>query len=329
MTHRLRLRLSGRRPPDEAPPIDEVAAVTQRLAVLLAAGVSPASAWTYLLPSDAAEAAAAARSTDRVVRAAANTGAAGGNLADAVAAEARTQPAAERRAWLALAAAWAVATEAGAPLAGSLRELAASFRQLGQLERDVGVALAGPAATARIVLGLPVVGLAFGALMGFDSLHALFATLPGLLCLVVGTLLIAAGARWNAGLVRRAQATDAAPGLELDLTAIAMAGGASVVRARDLVATTLARYRLEATGAAETVAAVLDLATRAGVPAAELLRSEAEQLRRAARSDGQRKAETLAVRLMLPLGLCVLPAFMLVGVAPLLLGVLASTFAVL
>ncbi|RNE62614.1 type II secretion system F family protein [Cryobacterium tepidiphilum] len=330
------------------PPVDEVAAVTQRLAVLLSAGVSPASAWTYLLPAEAAPDAAdgagsaanpevgrrdsgreAARGASPVVHAAALAGAAGGNVADAVAAAAHPLPGAERHAWLALAAAWAVATEAGAPLAGSLRELAASFRQLGQLQRDVGVALAGPAATARVVLTLPVVGLGFGILMGFDTVHALVATLPGLFCLAAGAALIAIGARWNRRLVRRAQATDAAPGLALDLTAIGMAGGASVARARELVATAIDRYELSAGDAEVTVAAVLDLATRAGVPAAELLRSEAEQVRRAARSEGQRRAETLAVALMLPLGLCVLPAFMLVGVAPLLLGVLASTFAVL
>jgi tight adherence protein B len=351
------MKLLGRRS-GAPPPIDAVAAVTQRLAVLLSAGVAPASAWTYLLPVYGAEAtdaparptesdrpfraSRASRSeragpsgavprdpTDAIVHAAATAGAAGENIADAISAAAHDRPTSERQAWLALAAAWSVATAAGAPLAASLRELAASFRQIGQLQRDVGVALAGPSATAHIVLALPAVGLAFGALMGFDTLHALFATLPGLLCLAVGIGLIAAGARWNAHLVRRAQATDAAAGLALDLTAVGMAGGASVARARELVTAALDRYPVPSGDAEGAITAVLELAVRAGVPAAELLRSEADQVRRAARSDGQRKAETLAVTLMLPLGLCVLPAFMLVGVAPLLLGVLASTFGVL
>ncbi|MCU1444199.1 MAG: hypothetical protein JWQ59_2349, partial [Cryobacterium sp.] len=39
---------AGRAP--EQPALEEVAAVTQRLAVLLSAGVSPVSAWGYLLP---------------------------------------------------------------------------------------------------------------------------------------------------------------------------------------------------------------------------------------------------------------------------------------
>ncbi len=36
-------------------------------------------------------------------------------------------------------------------------------------------------------------------------------------------------------------------------------------------------------------------------------------------------AERLAVRLVLPLGTCVLPAFVLIGVVPVVVGVLSST----
>jgi tight adherence protein B len=39
----------------------------------------------------------------------------------------------------------------------------------------------------------------------------------------------------------------------------------------------------------------------------------------------QERASTLAIKLMLPLGLCVLPAFMVLGVFPLLVSVITST----
>lgn len=273
----------------------------------------------------------------RVIRAAALAGPRGDSIADAIALVAQGAGGQSGDAWLGLAAAWRVATDAGAPLAGSLRELAESFRDLGQVQRDLGVALAGPNATARMVMMLPVVGIGFGALMGFNSLATLFGTVPGLVCLVVGSALMFAGSRWNARLVRSAQPKSATPGLHLDLVAIGMAGGGSVERARALVAGTVARYGLAGSvGGAEAQASsgevidrVLELSTRAGVPAAELLRSEAEQVRRDARSAGQRNSETLAVSLMIPLGVCVLPAFMLVGVAPLLMTVLSSTFSTL
>jgi tight adherence protein B len=338
------MRRRVRRPGN--PPIEEVAAVTQRLAVLLAAGVSPVSAWGYLLPQpDEPEPhplvpASGARSLDRalrprdassetVLRAAALAGPRGESVADAIARAAGSLGGYSRAAWLGLAAAWAVATAAGSPMAGCLRQLAASFRDAGQLQRDLQVALAGPAATSRLVMALPVVGVVFGALMGFDTLSTLFATMPGLMCLTAGAILMLVAHRWNARLVRKAQPTDAAPGLELELTAIAMAGGGSIDRARALVRAAEARYGLDEPKPGDAVERILDLSARAGVPAVELLLSEADQERRDARSVGQRKAATLGVTLMLPLGLCVLPAFMLLGVAPLLLSVVSSTFGTL
>jgi tight adherence protein B len=47
----------------------------------------------------------------------------------------------------------------------------------------------------------------------------------------------------------------------------------------------------------------------------------------AARTAARRTAERLGVRLMLPLGACVLPAFLLIGVVPILLGIVSSTLA--
>lgn len=365
----------------QPPPIEGVASVAQRLAVLLAAGVAPHAAWRYL--DEAATDAAAAvsergsRSAGRrllltavgrrrgvradgatalaasVLKAASRAGSRGENIAEALRtavlgagpplsapgartqahpAEAVTQRSAQ--AWLALAAAWAVAHEAGAPLASTLRELAVTFRDQAQLERDLEVALSGPRATARMVGLMPAIGVLFGALMGFDTVNTLLFTLPGVVCLVVGAALMFAGARWSNALVARAAVGRGSAGLLAQLAAIAMAGGASSERARTLTESALERYaasEAQATHSADAavIDGVLALSRRAGVPAAELLRSEAQQARLSARSDGQQRAATLAVTLMMPLGLCVLPAFMLLGVVPLLISVLASTLSVL
>ncbi|MEO8908341.1 MAG: hypothetical protein ABI310_09735, partial [Microbacteriaceae bacterium] len=201
-----------------------------------------------------------------------------------------------------------------------------AFQALGQTQRDLQVALAGPAATARLVMALPVVGVLFGLGLGFNTLQTLFGTTPGLACLTVGVLLMIVGALWNRRMIRKATPTDVTPGLSIDLTVMAMAGGGSIDGARRLVAQATSRY-----GVVDprdgVIEAVVDLSNRAGVPAAELLRGEADRARREARSTGQQAAAALAVRLMLPLGVCVLPAFMLLGVAPLLLAIISSTVA--
>ena len=289
--------------------IDAVASTAQRLAVLLGAGVAPATAWQYL--DDAPMTAAIAARVET-----------GSPVTAAILAEARGPT---RDAWAGLAAAWQVASEAGSPLAPTLRAFAASLRAFAAASRSAESALAAPVATARMVMVLPAVGVLFGLALGFDVLGTLFATPPGLVCFALALLLMLAAWRWNRRLVAAAQPTELTPGLRAELTAIAVSGGASIDRALASVeqALSVAGLDLEAQGA--EVEAVLDLSRRAGVPAAELLRSQAQEARREAAGAADRRASVLAVRLMLPLGICILPAFMLLGVAPLLLAVVSST----
>lgn len=121
-------------------------------------------------------------------------------------------------------------------------------------------------------------------------------------------------------MVRRAQPPSAVPGMHAELTAIALSGGASIERARRLVDETGG-----AAGSAGETDDILALSRTAGVPAVELLRASAASSRHRARTEGRMAAARLGAKLLIPLGVCTLPAFLLLGVAPLLLSVLAST----
>lgn len=259
----------------------------QRIAVLLSAGVPPTAAWGYL--DEPVDLETLAETSD---------------------------------AWRGVAAAWAIATDSGAPLAGALRDYVRSLRMLSAVEREIASALAGPRATARMVMLLPVVGVLFGMLLGFNTLGVLFTTLPGIGCLVVGSGLIALAAVWNRRLIAAARPRDLTPGLRSELVAIAVSGGGALDAAVASVDLVLNRYGL---GSTDDIDSVIALSKRAGVPAAELLRSEAEEARRASAAVATQKASVLAVKLMLPLGLCILPAFMVLGVVPLLIAVISST----
>lgn len=315
------------------PAVEEVADVAGRLAVLLSAGVPPAAAWEYLAEPTPQRSADAV--TERVIRTAARAARRGGDVPSAIASAAdgltrirrgarRAATTEVRQAWRGLAAAIQVATGSGAPLAEALRQLAGALRDLGQAERDRSTALAGPRATARTVLALPVVGILFGAGLGFDTLHVLFGTPAGLGCLAVGAALMLAARAWNGSLLRRASSARPLAGLSVDLIAMAMAGGGSIVGARARVADACARFGLEPP-LEETIAPVLSLAERAGVGTADLLSAEAEQQRRDARAIAQAASAALAVRLMAPLAVCVLPAFMVLSVVPLVMSILSST----
>lgn len=279
--------------------VADVAETLQRLAVLLQAGVSPSRAWQHLADTGNGDA--------RRVSAAAERGTA---PADAVAGLGG--------AWQQVAVAWRVALTVGAPLAQSLRGLAEALREAQESRDDVAVALAEPAATARLISWLPLVAVAMAFLLGFDVVATVTDPI-GIACLVVGVSLMAGAHRWSARLVARAQPDPSIAGLDAEVVAIALSGGVSVERALQVVA--------ESGGDTPTPATtdVLALSQSAGAPAVELLRAAAASERHRVRTDGRLRAARLGSRLMLPLGVCTLPAFLLLGVAPMLLSVLTTT----
>jgi tight adherence protein B len=73
-----------------------------------------------------------------------------------------------------------------------------------------------------------------------------------------------------------------------------------------------------------SVAEVMALAARSGVPPTALLRRAAEQERRR-QADAQLKAvRRLEVLLVIPAGICLLPAFVLLGIVPLVIRLIAG-----
>lgn len=294
------------------------AATVLRLAVMLQAGVSPARSWDMLGETGDVTA-------GRVV--AATRSGAPTATAIAACAEPSSRPGrfgarpVRTAAWADVAAAWQVATTVGAPLADTLRGFSRALRDAEEAADDVRVALAEPTSTARLMAWLPLVGVALAAAFGFDTFSALTRSPVGVACLVGGLLLTLAAHRWNAVLVRRASGAPEIPGMTAELLAIALSGGVSVPRARDLVDGALAgRDRSQDDTADEALA----LSRRAGVPAVEMLRASAALARHRARVDGRLRAARLSARLLIPLGVCTLPAFLLLGVAPMMLGVLGA-----
>ena len=68
----------------------------------------------------------------------------------------------------------------------------------------------------------------------------------------------------------------------------------------------------------------LRLAVLSGMPPAGLVRRAAEQERARLQAQGRRAAKRLEVLLVLPVGLCLLPAFVLLGIAPTVIDLLTG-----
>jgi len=278
------------------------AAAVRTLAVLLQAGAAPLTAWRHLADTGDEHAENVISRCDEGLPLVAALEDEGG-------------------AWVDVAAAWEVATIVGAPLADVLRSLADSMSDAAATVDEVRIALAEPAGTARLLLWMPFAGLLLGFALGFDTLGVLFTHPFGGACLGAGLLLVLCARVWTGRMLRRARPSGRTPGLHAELVAVGLAGGASAERTLTLVDDGPARDRLDA----GRITGVLELSRAAGVPAGELLRASAAQERHRARVDGRTRAARLSSQLLIPLGVCTLPAFLLLGVAPLMLSVLTST----
>lgn len=230
--------------------------------------------------------------------------------------------------WRLLGAAWHLAEQSGAKLAPTLDRVASALRALIHLQERRTVLLAGPRTTVRLVSWLPPLALLLGAGLGFDPLPVLLSW-GGAALLAVGGFLLWAGVAWARAMSHAVERADRVAGLELELAWIALQGGAATSEALVRVADCVARFRLTWVGyeglrEGRPLRHALATATAAGVPVGGLLLEQADAARSASLAGLESDAERLGVRVLVPLGVCVLPSFIVLGVLPVLLSMLGG-----
>ena len=246
---------------------------------------------------------------------------------------------------------------AGAPLATSLERAAEHAEE--RIDALLGrqSALAAPRATGRILSWLPLLGLGLGVLMGSDPVGVLTGSILGALTGLLGLGLAFAGRRWTAALVHRAEAESAASNgaeqtsnvppvdtaLVLELLAAQLRAGLAPLAALGTLAEALnsrALYtvcqRLQmgsgwgsawsgsAAGTFGELRDALAPAYTGGAPSTALLLSLADAHRLSERRAAERAAGKLSVALVVPLGLCSLPAFICLSIVPILISLLPT-----
>ena len=253
---------------------------------------------------------------------------------------------------------------AGAPLATSLERAAEHAEERIDALLGRQSALAAPRATGRILSWLPLLGLGLGVLMGSDPVGVLTGSILGALTGLLGLGLAFAGRRWTAALVHRAEAesirtvnagseaekpaspADAAPvdtALVLELLAAQLRAGlaplttlgtlAEALNSRPLY-TVCQRLQMgsgwgiawsgPAAGTFGELRDALAPAYTGGAPSTALLLSLADAHRLSERRAAERAAGKLSVALVVPLGLCSLPAFICLGIVPILISLLPT-----
>ena len=248
---------------------------------------------------------------------------------------------------------------AGAPLATSLERAAEHAEE--RIDALLGrqSALAAPRATGRILSWLPLLGLGLGVLMGSDPVGVLTGSILGALTGLFGLGLAFAGRRWTAALVHRAEVESTRAGhtggeqalnaptvdtaLVLELLAAQLRAGLAPLAALGTLAEALNSRALHTVcqrlqmgsswgsawsgSAAGTFGELRDALAPAytgGAPSTALLLSLADAHRLSERRAAERAAGKLSVALVVPLGLCSLPAFICLGIVPIIISLLPT-----
>lgn len=248
---------------------------------------------------------------------------------------------------------------AGAPLATSLERAAEHAEE--RIDALLGrqSALAAPRATGRILSWLPLLGLGLGVLMGSDPVGVLTGSILGALTGLFGLGLAFAGRRWTAALVHRAEVESTRAGhtggeqalnaptvdtaLVLELLAAQLRAGLAPLAALGTLSEALNSRALHTVcqrlqmgsswgsawsgSAAGTFGELRDALAPAytgGAPSTALLLSLADAHRLSERRAAERAAGKLSVGLVVPLGLCSLPAFICLGIVPIIISLLPT-----
>lgn len=211
---------------------------------------------------------------------------------------------------------WNFALEVGAPLRDALLELDALERDSRSADYELQQSLALPKATKTLMIWLPVFGLFLSQAFGLEPFSA-FTNPLGVFSfgLAIGLLFI--GDRMAEKLMRGLYAASENSNLNMLLLAIALRSGIGIAEAKRLLPKTSKVQD-------QDLQEILQLTFETGAPISQLLIAAAKEHREAKTSIAITQAKALSVKLLVPLGLTVLPAFLLLTVVPVLISQITS-----
>lgn len=217
---------------------------------------------------------------------------------------------------------WSVALESGGPLVLAITRFTEVLAKLDAHQDQLQLTFAAPKATSRLIFGLPFVGLAMAQLLGLAPISAMTNSLPGFLALCLGLILMLAAGISSRRMLRRASPAFSDPGIFLDCVVIGLQAGLPVSAAAEN-----AKVRVGEdpdSEAFQQLEQALVLSDSTGAELTSILSAAADGLRDELFHEQSNRLAKLAVHLMIPLGLAVLPAFVLLTVVPIAIGLVGK-----
>lgn len=201
-----------------------------------------------------------------------------------------------------------MALSAGSPAIAAARVLAKVQRIESEARDEIEQAQQVPLSTKKLMLWLPWFGLVLAELTGLEVVSALLSPL-GFVLLGSAAGLSYLGHRVSERMIKAAAETSAPPQQPILKLAILIQTGIQLGEALRL-------------SEIPKQSELIQFALQSGANLKHLLQSQIESDLATWRNRSLVAAKQLSVRLMLPLGLTTLPAFLLLTVAPILLGAL-------
>jgi tight adherence protein B len=203
----------------------------------------------------------------------------------------------------------ALAFELGAPLVPTLSQLEVQLRHEERSAQEVSQAQAVPQATRTLLLWLPPVAFLMSQIMGLASLKGLLHPV-GMVAALLAAALLGLGHKISGKMLATFDEMRPDPTHSLMVLRICLAAGEPLSKIEARLA------KLDPGVATE----LIELSKKTGAKLAALIDSELEQLNQKLLSERIEAARRLSVRLLIPLSLTTLPAFLLLTLPPIIIG---------
>lgn len=180
----------------------------------------------------------------------------------------------------------------------------------------LAVAQAGPRSTARLVYWLPPATLLLGQVAGLGAIEVFWRAPLSILALMFGTILLMLANLWSTRMLRNP--SDFTDEFVLDAFAVCLDSGLEIDSVCEVVSTEfeLIFDREISLAMSGELNSANQLSSETGAAISKLLSTRADELRRNSNYKNLERVENLSVRLLWPLGVCVLPAFVFISVIP-------------
>jgi len=221
---------------------------------------------------------------------------------------------------------WGLSAKLGGPILLALNRIAEVFDGQQRNRHELQLAFAGPQATAKLVMWLPVLALMLGQAVGMNPIGAIFHSPLGALSVSLGLGLMVAGRQWTRRLLGKALPAEHDPGAYLDCVLIGLQAGLPLSTAQ---AEASQEYQAVFEQPPqpqnfERLENAAELSRSTGAAISQILIAEADAFREQHRYQVATRISKLGVQLMIPLGVAVLPAFILLSIVPIAISLLSN-----